>query len=133
MILTLVSFTGIPSDSYGCQLAMSFTYNYPIIAPGFPLINVYAIPSSAHNISSSDTYATYFPSGGRGLPQIPGSYLFGSVRINGSQGVVNSQVCSPDLNYLFEVASDTDAGTTTFTDAGNNLSGIGGFYVTYDC
>ena len=46
---------------------------------------------------------------------------------------MNSQVCSPDLNYLFEVASDTDAGTTTFTDAGNNLSGIGGFYVTYDC
>ncbi|MCJ1356186.1 MAG: hypothetical protein MMC33_006180 [Icmadophila ericetorum] len=91
---TLVSFTGIPSGSYECQLAMEFTYEYNITnvlaVPGEPLINVYAISSSAHNISVSDTYFTYFPDGGSGLPDFPGSYLFGSTHITGLQAVINS-------------------------------------------
>lgn len=125
---TLVSFTGIPTGSFGCQLAMSFTFEYPINSTGSTLLNVYALPKP---IKSTDTYETYFPQGGRGTPK--GSYLFATTRITGQKAVLNSQTCAPTLGYLFEIASDTDAGTVSFVDAGNNLSGIGGFYLTYNC
>lgn len=125
---TLLSFTKIPPGSYGCQLAVSFTFDYPIYSIGSTQLNVYALPN---NISSSDTYATYFPNGGRGIPK--GAYLFATTTITGQKAVLNSQVCQPNLGYLFEIASPTAAGSVTFADAGNNLSGIGGFYLTYNC
>lgn len=125
---TLLSFTGIPSGSYGCQLAVSFTFEYPIYSSGSAQLNVWALPGP---ISSTDTYATYFPTGGRGVPK--GSSLFGTTTITGQKAVINSQVCKPSLGYLFQIASATAAGSVTFADAGNNLSGIGGFYLTYNC
>lgn len=124
---TLLRFTGIPSGSYGCQLEVSFTFEYPIYSSGSTLLNVWSLPEP---ISSTDTYATYFPTGGRGIPK--GSFLFGSITLTGQKAVINSQVCKPSLGYLFQIASATAAGSVTFADAGNNLSGIGGFYLTYN-
>ncbi|MCJ1429111.1 hypothetical protein MMC29_007024 [Sticta canariensis] len=125
---TLLRFSGIPTGSYGCQLAVSFTFDYPIYSIGSTQLNVYALPRP---ISPSDTYSTYFPNGGRGIPK--DSYLFATTTITGQKAVLNSQVCQPSLGYLFEIASETAAGSVTFADAGNNLSGIGGFYLTYNC
>lgn len=127
-INTLLRFSGIPPGSYGCQLAVSFTFEYPIESSGSTLLNVYALPNP---ISPTDTYTTYFPNGGRGIPK--GASLFGSITITRQKVVINSQVCKPSLGYLFQIASDTKAGNVTFADAGNNLSGIGGFYLTYNC
>lgn len=125
---TLLSFADISFKTGPCQLAMSFTYQYPIYSSGSTQLNVYALPGP---ISSKDTYATYFPNGGRGIPK--GSYLFGTTTITGQKAVVNSQVCRSNLGYLFQIASETGIGGVTFADAGNNLSGIGGFYLTYNC
>lgn len=126
--VTLLRFSGIPPGSYGCQLSMSFTYQYPIFSSGSTQLNVYALGKT---ISSGDTYATYFPNGGRGTPK--DSFLFGTTTVNGQRAVVNSEVCSTSLSFLFEIASETQDGSVTFADAGNNLSGIGGFYLTYNC
>ncbi|MCJ1461619.1 hypothetical protein MMC07_000216 [Pseudocyphellaria aurata] len=125
---TLLRFSGIPSGSYGCQLAVSFTFEYPIYSSGSTLLNVYSLPVP---ITEKDTYDTYFPNGGRGIPK--GASLFGTTTITGQKAVINSQVCKPSLGYLFEIASDTQDGSVLFADAGNNLSGIGGFYLTYNC
>lgn len=125
---TLLRFSGIPSDSYGCQLAISFTFDYPIDSSGSTQLSVYALPNP---ISSSDTYATYFPNGGRGTPK--DSFLFATTTITGQRAILNSQACRPSLGYLFQISSSTKAGSVTFVDAGNNLSGIGGFYITYNC
>lgn len=125
---TLVRFAGIPSGSYGCQLSVSFTYEYQINSTGNALLNVYSLPN---DISSTDTYTTYFGENTRGTPK--GSYLFDTIQITGQKAVLNSQTCKPALGYLFEIASDTAAGSVSFLDAGDNLSGIGGLYMTYDC
>ena len=125
---TLLQFAGIPAGSYGCQLAMSFTSQYPINSSGSAQLSVYALPNP---ISKTDTYATYFPNGGRGTPK--NSYLFATTTITGQKAVLNSQACRPALGYLFQIASTTAAGAVAFVDAGNNLSGISGFYLTYNC
>lgn len=125
---TLLRFSGIPPRSYGCQLAMSFAVEYPIHGNGSTQLNIYALPRP---VSSTDTYATYYPDGGRGTPE--DSYLWATTTITGARAVINSVSCRPDLGYLFQIASETEAGSVRFTDAGNNLSGIGGFYLTYDC
>lgn len=125
---TLLRFAGIRSGSFGCQLAMSFTFEYPINSTGSTLLNVFALPN---DISPTDTYEKYFPNGGRGTPK--GSFLWATTTITGQKQVVNSEVCRPSLGYLFQISSDTKAGAVEFLDAGNNLSGIGGFYMTYNC
>lgn len=125
---TLLRFSGIPPGSYGCQLSMSFTFDYPIYSSGSTLLNVYALPRP---ISASDTYATYFPNGDRGTPK--DSFLWATTTITGQRATLNSEVCRSDLGYLFEITSLTADGGVTFADAGNNLSGIGGFYLTYNC
>ena len=125
---TLLRFAEIPSGSYGCEVAMSFTFEYPIYSSGETQLNVYALPN---DISSSDTYQTYFPDGGRGTPK--GSYLWATTTITGQKAVLNSKTCQPALGFLFQIASSTGAGAVTFTDAGDNLSGIGGFYLTHNC
>ena len=125
---TLLRFSGIPSGSFGCTLSLSFTFEYPINNTGSTLVNAYSL---SNDIKPSDTWATYFPNGQKGTPR--GGYLFGSTRITGQKAVINSQVCNSSLNYLFLIASDTKAGEVAFVDAGNNLSGIGGFYIAYNC
>ena len=125
---TLVHFTGIPAGSYGCQLAVAFPANYPITSSGSKLLNVYAVP---RDISPSDSYSTYFSKGNRGIPD--NSYLFGSVTIDGSSHVINSKVCAPNLSFLFEIASDTQAGETEFEDNGSAANGPAGLYLTYNC
>ncbi|MCJ1423020.1 hypothetical protein MMC29_000901 [Sticta canariensis] len=125
---TLLRFSGIPPGSYGCQLAMSFAIEYPIHGIGSTQLNIYALPRP---ISPTDTYATYYPNGGRGTPK--DSYLWATTTITGGRAVINSDSCRPDLGYLFQIASETKAGSVRFTDAGNNLSGIGGFYLTHNC
>ena len=107
---------------------MSFTYEYPIYSNGETQLNVYALP---HDISETDTYETYFPNGGRGTPK--DSPLWATTTITGQKAVLNSEACQPALGYLFQIASSTGAGEVTFADAGDNLSGISGFYMTYDC
>lgn len=124
---TLLRFTGIPAGSFGCQLALSFTFEFQINSTGNSQVNIYRLPN---DIKPTDTYATYFPKGGRGTPE--GASLFGTTTINGQKAIINSQVCTPNLNYLIEIASDTQAGSVAFVDAGNNLSGIGGFFVSYN-
>lgn len=125
---TLVRFTGIPPGSYGCQLAMSFTFEYEINSTGNALLNVYALPGT---VKPTDTYNDYFPKGGRGSPV--GGTLFTTTTITGQRAVLNSEVCRPELSFLFEIASDSSAGSVAFRDAGDNLTGIGGFYLTYNC
>jgi hypothetical protein len=125
---TLLRFSGIPSGSTGCTLAMSFTFEYPINSTGSALVSVYAL---SNNISRSDTWGTYFPNGRKGTPA--GGFLFGSTTISGQKAVINSETCKNSLNYLFLIASDDKAGEVAFVDAGNNLSGIGGFYIAYNC
>ena len=125
---TLVRFASIPSGSFGCQLAVTFTFQYPISSSGNAQLNVFALPN---DISKTDTYKTYFPNGGRGTPK--DSFLFATTTINGQKAVLNSQGCKPTLGYLFQIASDTAAGAVSFVDAGNNLSGISGFFITHNC
>lgn len=125
---TLLRFSGIPPGSTGCQLAVSFTFQYPIYSSGNAQLNVYPIHQP---ILASDTYATYFPNGGRGTPK--GSFLWATTTITGQPATLNSEGCLSDLGYLFQIASETADGAVTFADAGNNLSGIGGFYLKYNC
>lgn len=125
---TLLRFSGIPSVSFGCTLSLSFTFEYPIKNTGSTLVSVYALPN---DIKPSDTWETYFPTGRKGTPL--GGFLFGSTTITGQKAVVNSGVCHNSLNYLLLIASDTKAGEVSFVDAGNNLTGIGGFFIAFNC
>lgn len=125
---TLLRFSGIPPNSFGCTLSLSFTFDFPINNTGSTLVNVFSL---SNDIKPSDTWGTYFPDGRKGIPV--GGFLFGTTRITGQKAVINSQVCKSSLNYLFLIASDTEAGEVAFVDAGNNLSGIGGFYIAYNC
>ena len=130
---TLLQFTNIPSGAGGpCTLLISFTRDFPINSTGSTLLNVYAF-SSGNAISKSDTYQTYFPSGGRGTPK--GMFLWTSITITGQAATLNSGGCPAkgSWGFLFQIASETGAGAVAFADAGNNLSGIGGFYMTYSC
>lgn len=124
---TLLRFTGIPPGSFGCTLKLSFTFEFPINNTGSTLVNAYALST---DIRPSDTWATYFPTGKKGTPI--GGFLFGTTTITGQKATINSEVCKNNLNYLFLIASEDKAGEVTFVDAGNNLSGIGGFYLTYN-
>ena len=125
---TLVHFTDIPVGSYGCQLAVEFTYGYSIPSTGNTQLNVYALST---DITEDSTYEKYFPSGTRGTPM--GAFLFGTTTLNGGPAIINSATCAQNMSFLFEIASETDAGSVQFQDAGDNLTGIGGFYMTYDC
>lgn len=123
---TLLSFKGIPAGSFGCQLEISFTPDFEI--DGGAQVNIYKLPN---DIKSSDTYQTYFPGGGRGTPK--GAFLFGTTTINGQKAVINSQVCTPNLNYLIEIASDTKAGSVSFVDSGKPPPNVDGFLLTFNC
>lgn len=123
---TLLYFDGIPPGSFGCQLAISFSPNYPLALSGNSQLNVFKL---SRNITKSDTYSTYFPQGGRGIPV--GGFLFGTINPSTRKGIVNSGVCAPSLSFLVEIASDTAAGSVAFTDAGNPQV-INGFFLTYD-
>ncbi|MCJ1411936.1 hypothetical protein MMC19_006028 [Ptychographa xylographoides] len=129
---SLVHFTGIPDGSYGCTLGWSFTYEYNIPSAGDSQLNVYRLGT---DISAQSTYSEYFPNGGKGSP--PGTTLFGTTTLASGEAIVssviNSGVCSPDMSFLFELASDTVAGDVSFQDAGDNSSGIGGFYMSFNC
>ncbi|MCJ1473650.1 hypothetical protein MMC13_002301 [Lambiella insularis] len=126
---TLIHFTNIPFGAYGCQLAVSFTDEYPIASSGATQLSVYGLVT---DITAGSTYEEYFPNGGGGEP-VGSLGLFGTVTLNGQPHVVNSGVCAENMSFLFEIASQTEAGNVGFQDAGNNLSGIGGFYLTFDC
>ena len=91
-------------------------------------MNIYSL---SQDITPSSTYSTYFPQGGKGAPT--GSTLFGTTTINGQKQIINSEVCANDLSFLFEIASDDVAGSVSYQDAGDNLSGIGGLFLTYNC
>ena len=125
---TLLRFSGIPKNAYGCQLTMSFPPGYPIQNTGSSQVNVYRL---LNNINSTDTYETYYPGGGRGLPK--DGFLFATVTILGQRAVLNSESCKEDLNYLFAIASETKEGGVTFFDSGTNPSGLSGFYISYNC
>ncbi|MCJ1461615.1 hypothetical protein MMC07_000212 [Pseudocyphellaria aurata] len=125
---TLLRFSGIPRGSYSCELTFDIRFIVPIHSSGSTQLNVYALPLP---ISAKDTYETYYPNGGRGIPK--GAYLFGTTTIiTGQRVVINSQACKPSLGYLFRITSDTKDGSVSFNDLGNNdLVGISGFYLTY--
>ena len=127
---TLVHFTGIPTGSYGCQLDVSFFPAFTISSTGASTqLNVFKL---GNNITVDSTYADYFPSGGSGSPV--NSTLFGTITLEGmgQKAVINSAVCTPDMSFLFEIANQ-GAGNVSFFDQGDNLTGIAGFYLNYDC
>ena len=127
---TLVRFTGIPAGSYGCQLGVSFFPAFTVSSSGASSqLNAYKL---GNDIGVSSTYVEYFPAGGNGNPI--NSTLFGTITIEGmgQKAIINSGVCTPDMSFLFEIANQ-GAGNVSFLDAGNNLTGIGGFYLSYDC
>ena len=126
---TLLRFTGIPTGANvnPCALRLSFTPDYPINSTGSTLINVFAL---TRNITASDTWGTYFPTGQKGTPA--NGFLWGTTTITGGNQYINSQACQSSLNYLVLLDSQSQAGEVTFVDAGNNLSGIGGFYIEYN-
>lgn len=101
---TLFGFDDIPSGSFGCQVAMSSTLDYPINSSGTQL-NVYALQSE---FPSEDAHGIYFPGGGRGT--LEGSFLWATTTITGQKAVLNSQGCRPTSRCLFEIASSTAAG-----------------------
>ncbi|MCJ1338873.1 hypothetical protein MMC09_004162 [Bachmanniomyces sp. S44760] len=125
---TIVNFTDIAAGSYGCELGLSFTNEYNIPQSGSTLLNVYALDTS---IAGDESYETYFPNGGKGTPA--GAYLFGSVTITGQKQIINSKACSSELSFLFEISNEDEAGSVFFVDAGDNLSGIGGLFMTFNC
>lgn len=125
---TLLRFSNVPSGAYGCEVAMSFTFGYDIDSSGSTQLSVYSLPA---DIGAEDTYATYFPNGGIGTPE--GAYLWTTTEITGNKAVLNSKTCNSTMSFLFQIASSTSAGSVAFLDAGDNLSGIGGFYMTYNC
>ena len=127
---TLIRFSGIPAGSFGCQLAVSFPSGYPITSTGSAQLNVYAL---SRNITKDDTYETYFPNRGRGIPKY--GFLWGTTTlIAGRTSVINSESCKPSLNYLFEIASETVAGDVSFVDGGNNQAGqFTGFFLQFNC
>lgn len=125
---TLLRFTGIPSNSFGYTLKLSFTFEFPINSTGSTLVNVFKL---SNDINPSDTWETYFPTGRKGTPV--GGFLFGTISVTQKGAIVNSQRWETGFNYLFLLASDTQGGEVAFRDAGNNLSGIGGFFIEYGC
>ena len=44
--------------------------------------------------------------------------------ITGENAVLNSKTCNSSMSFLFQIASTTSAGSVTFLDAGDNLSGV---------
>lgn len=123
---TLLRFKGIPSDSFGYTLKLSFTFEFPINSTGSTQVNVFKL---SNDITPSDTWETYFPNGRKGTPV--GGFLFGTIFVTQKGAIVNSQTWESGFNYLFLLASDTQAGEVAFRDAGNNLSGIGGFFIEF--
>jgi hypothetical protein len=126
---TLVQFTGIPAGSYDCALNAVFpdAVNYPVTSTGNALLNVYVLNC---DIQETDSYETYFPKGGSGLPH-GASFLWGTATLrNGGPIRINSEACNETLNFLFEIASETAQGSVAFT---KNVVGLSGLYVTYDC
>lgn len=107
---------------------MSFTFDYEIDSSGSTQLSVYSL---SNDVSEDDTYATYFTNGGIGTPA--GSFLWATTEITGEKAVLNSKTCNSSMSFLFQIASANSAGSVAFLDAGDNLSGHGGFYMSYDC
>ncbi|MCJ1461616.1 hypothetical protein MMC07_000213 [Pseudocyphellaria aurata] len=127
---TLLRFSGIPSGSSGCALTFFFRSKYPINSSGSTELHVYAL--STPSITAKATYRTYYPKLGSGVPK--GGSLNGNTTITTEKRVVISSLeCKPSLDYLFQIASDKQNGSVSFTDAGNDVAGISGFYLSYNC
>ncbi|MCJ1398230.1 hypothetical protein MMC11_001427 [Xylographa trunciseda] len=127
---SLIHFTGIPAGSYGCTLGVSFTYEYNISSTGSTLLNVYNLLDD--DITKYSNYAGYYPDGGSGEPNSAAG-LWGSLTLDGGPHTVNTAACTGNMSFLVGIASQDQAGTVSFQDAGDNLSGIGGFYLSFDC
>jgi hypothetical protein len=138
-IYQIVAFEGIPSGSYGCQLATTFPAGYPITSAGVPTLNVTTLfngESSSITFPNSISWSSLYP------PTSPpfGQGLFGTVTMTpGTTQVINSEACpvgGGNLAFLFSIAVwETQAASVEFNEYVNKINGAGlaGVYLTYDC
>jgi len=114
----LLQFTNIPGGSYGCQLEVSFPASYSITSIGNAQVSVYTV-SPAFAVPG----ATYSNTAGESKT------LFGTATFNaGGKAVINSQTCSPTLQYRVEISQDSAGGSVSFVQ-----SHSAGFRLTHNC
>ncbi|OCK84697.1 hypothetical protein K432DRAFT_378346 [Lepidopterella palustris CBS 459.81] len=100
----IVSFTGIPSGSYGCQLEFDFKPNPSASVTGIgnpQNLNVYAING---DLPATVTWDSITPVTG----SLVGTWTFptGNDLKVAKTIVINSFVCQPTMNFRIQVAND---------------------------
>jgi len=123
---TIASFSGIPGGATGCTLEYNFVPNpnAQVYGTGNPqVINVFALPET---LPSPITWNTLAPVTG----SLVGTWQFPTgAALNSPQKIfINSFVCTPTMNFRFEVAdtwsvyggiSDVDTASSGMTIAYN--------------
>lgn len=123
---TLIKFTDIPTNAYGCQLEFFAPPGFDVRDfEGSTLLNVWA---TTREVLPTDTWAN-----------APGkSYLFGSVTLRSQESeattiVVNSLPCQPSLSFRVDIASETAFGQVLAAQVNPPRSPAGGWRITRNC
>ncbi|MCJ1255125.1 hypothetical protein MMC24_002941 [Lignoscripta atroalba] len=122
---TLIAFTNIPANSYGCQLEFYAPAGYNIPSTGSTLLNVWA---TTRDVTPTDSWNN-----------APGkSYLFGSVTLSSqttssTKLVVNNLVCAPNLSFRVEIASETAFGQVEAAQKNPPADPAAGWRITHNC
>lgn len=120
---TLLKFTNIPANSYGCQLEFYVPAGYTIKSTGNTQINIFV---TTRDVQSTDTWNN-----------APGkSYLFGTITLSTVNAprtfVVNSLVCKATLNFRISIASATAAGQVEANQQNPPTSLVAGWRIIHN-
>jgi len=120
---SLVMFTGIPSNAYGCQLQYVFPAGFPISLYGHTQLYVY---TTDRNATDWDTW--------KNSPKEKSHWGTANPTPGGS-GVVNSQVCYDRLTYRVEIGHEDkpNAGRVSFYQSNGFSWPLAGWVLTHSC
>lgn len=127
LVDTVASFTNIPSTAYGCTLEFNFVPDPSanVYGTGNPQqINVYALPET---LPARVNWDNVYPLMG----SLVGTWNFPTgAALNTPELIfINSFVCTPTMNYLFEVADTWSVkGGIGYSDSATQ-----GIAMAYDC
>ncbi|ERS95137.1 uncharacterized protein SPSK_06635 [Sporothrix schenckii 1099-18] len=134
-IYQLVGFQGIPSGSFGCELALTFPAGYPItssvggVAGPTPMLNVTTV---LRNNPSAIAYPNGFTFNSFPTQLGPSQGPFGTVSAAAGTTVsINSESCDSNLAFVFSIASWT--GTSAGVEFAEHKSPLAGVYLTASC
>jgi len=120
---SLLMFTGIPSNAYGCQLQYSFPSGFPIQLYGHTQLYVY---TTDKNATDWDTW--------RNAPREKSQWGTANPSSGGS-GVVNSEQCYERLTYRIEIGHEDkpNPGQVYFYQTNGFTWPMGGWILTHSC